>query len=144
MSTEKSFLLSVFKKCSVPWKQPDRSKWIETIEQVQPFDYNVQTYYLCQLHFSPDDIVERGNKKSIVPGRLPTIFGINNNNTDNTEECSDSNYICETLNDIKSTNLNPIVDISSNSEPLSRYIPSADESFNQNNSSLSIAYDAYV
>lgn len=65
---------------SVPLKEPNRSKWINSIEKFQPFDYVVQTYHLCSLHFLQNDIVTKGKRKTIICGRVPTIFP--NNPTD--------------------------------------------------------------
>lgn len=91
------------KNCSVPLKQPDRSKWIDAIEKVQPFDYIIQMYYLCQFHFSPDDIETRGRKKIVLPGRVPSIFA---NYSKNTLECFDVNTIDTGMSNDESTNSN--------------------------------------
>lgn len=74
-------------KLSVPMEEPNRSKWIEAIEKVQPFDYYVSTYHLCQFHFLPEDVGTQGKKKTkkfILSGRVPSIFSNEgNNNTAN-------------------------------------------------------------
>lgn len=44
------------------------------IEKVQPFDYVVQTYHVCSLHFLPSDIKVSGKRKTITVGKVPTIF----------------------------------------------------------------------
>lgn len=69
---------------SVPTFQPNRGLWIEAIEKFQTFDYKVQTFHVCSEHFLPTDIVVRGKKKTVIPGRVPSLFAnINNNNQEN-------------------------------------------------------------
>lgn len=63
----------------VPTMDPNRSKWIEAIEKIQPFDYITQTYYVCQFHFLPEDIEKRGKKKFVISGRAPSIFSSQSN-----------------------------------------------------------------
>lgn len=77
----------------MPSKEPEKSKWIEAIERVQPFDYVVQRYFLCQLHFLPDDIGILGTRKIVLPGKIPSIFAVSGNN-ENTSDCSEQNEAC--------------------------------------------------
>lgn len=114
----------------MPLKQPGRSQWIEAIEQVQPFDYVVQTYYVCELHFLQEDIFTRGKKKFIVPGKVPTIFGINNN-IDNTLKVCNANDVYESINSSKPTNSNRNVG--------KEYPESSNE-----DPSVSTGYDGYI
>lgn len=58
----------------MPSCEPERSRWISTIEQHQPFDYYAHTYFVCSLHFEPSDLVIRGKGKYVVKGRMPSIF----------------------------------------------------------------------
>lgn len=69
----------------MPINEPNRNKWIQAIEEFQPFDYIVQTYHICSLHFSKDDIIIKGKKKTIIPGKVPSVFTheLNNNNDSN-------------------------------------------------------------
>lgn len=67
---------------SVPLKNPNRQKWISAIEKIQPFDYYVATYHVCELHFLPEDVETKGKRKLIIPGRVPKVFqNIGNNNS---------------------------------------------------------------
>lgn len=44
----------------------------------------MQTFHICSEHFLHTDIVVRGKKKSVIPGRVPSLFAnINNNNQEN-------------------------------------------------------------
>lgn len=72
-------LTTAFKKCvffkfSIPYSQPARTQWIEAIEQYQKFDYYVRTYYVCQLHFKPDDLNVDKNRRTVKKGRVPSVF----------------------------------------------------------------------
>lgn len=58
----------------VPGTDSNRSKWIEAIEKVQPFDYITQNYHVCQFHFLPEDIEKKGKKKFVIFGRVPSVF----------------------------------------------------------------------
>lgn len=92
------------KNSSVPLNGPNRNKWIQAIEQYQPF-VHVPTYYVCSLHFSQEDIKINGNRKNVVPGRVPSIFP-NSKNFRNFDSKSDSanclqtSINCETSNKI--------------------------------------------
>lgn len=94
------------KNSSVPLNGPNRNKWIKAIEQYQPFVY-VPSYYVCSLHFSQEDIKINGNRKNVVPGRVPSIFP-NSKNFRNFDAKSDSanslqtTINCETMNKIAS------------------------------------------
>lgn len=110
---------------------------------MQPFDYVVQTYHLCELHFSPDDIVTREKKKSIAPGRVPTIFEIENN-IHNTVEDSDVYGVCETANNSTSTKSNPIVNIPLDSKRCGRRVSIADKLSNGTVLNFPTSYDGYV
>lgn len=66
----------------MPSFQPDRDLWIAAIEKYQPFDYHVQTYFICSLHFERSHIKVQARRKTVVPGKLPSIFP-NNVATDN-------------------------------------------------------------
>lgn len=66
-----------FKNFSVPLNEPSRSKWIQSIEKYQIFDHVIQTYHVCSLHFSPEDIITTGKRNMVVRGRIPTIFPSN-------------------------------------------------------------------
>lgn len=110
----------------MPLKQPHREKWIREIEKVQPFDYIVQMYYLCQYHFSPNDIESRGKKKIIIPGRVPSIFA-NNNNNDNVLNCHDENAVDVSIKDIESIISSSNVGNTLNTECLSHTISNPDE-----------------
>lgn len=59
---------------SVPLEQPIRNKWIKAIEQFQKFDHDDKSFNVCCLHFSSGDINVGKNKKSVIYGRVPTIF----------------------------------------------------------------------
>lgn len=111
-------------------KQPARDEWIQAIERVQPFDHIVQTYFLCQLHFSPDDIDTRGKRKYILENRVPSIFSNNNN------DCIGASII-----DSESTNSSSTVDNTFHSESLVQNISNTDESSNEPISSPSTIYD---
>ena len=66
---------------SVPLNQPNRSKWIQAIELYQEFDYAIQTYHICSLHFLPTDIQKNGKRRTVISGKVPSIFtDINNSN----------------------------------------------------------------
>lgn len=41
---------------------------------MQPFDNIVQTFHICSLHFSLSDFKVNGKRKTVLPGRVPTIF----------------------------------------------------------------------
>lgn len=58
----------------MPSIQPERSKWIAAIENYQEFDYSVQNYYICSLHFEPSDITSHGKRRTVIKGKLPSIF----------------------------------------------------------------------
>lgn len=64
----------------MPLNEPNRSKWIESIEKYQPFDYVIQTYHVCSNHFCSNDIEIKGKRKLVKSGRFPSIFP--NNGTD--------------------------------------------------------------
>lgn len=94
------------KNFSVPLNGPNRNKWIQAIEQNQPFVY-VPTYYVCSLHFSQEDIIINGNRKNVVPGKVPSIFPNSKNfrNFDSKSDCANSlptSINCETTNKIPS------------------------------------------
>lgn len=59
---------------SVPLSQPDRNSWISAIEQHQTFDYYIQKFSVCSLHFKPDALMIRGKRTLIVKGAVPSIF----------------------------------------------------------------------
>lgn len=59
---------------SVPKCEPNRSKWIDAIGNIQEFNNTIQTFHVCEVHFSPNDIEFKGKKKIIISGRVPTIF----------------------------------------------------------------------
>lgn len=82
---------------------------------MQPFDYIVQKYYLCQYHFQPDDIDIRGKKKCILPGKLPSIFENINNDDNDTSECLDVNTTGTNINNIESTSSSSTFDNDLNS-----------------------------
>lgn len=75
---------------SVPSCQPDRSNWITAIEQYQPFDYYVQTFHVCSLHFKTNDLLIRGLRRTIAKGAVPSIFG-NDNAADNLHQNTELN-----------------------------------------------------
>lgn len=75
---------------SVPLKNPNRKLWIDAIENFQPFDYVIQNYYVCSLHFSSTDLKISGKRKTVISGRFPTIFP-----PQNTTECSGSRHFGE-------------------------------------------------
>lgn len=58
----------------MPFSQPARSQWINAIESHQQFDYHVQKYYICSLHFAPGNLNIHGKKKIVLKGRVPSIF----------------------------------------------------------------------
>lgn len=58
----------------MPSFEPDRSCWINAIEQHQEFDYYVHTYLVCSLHFKPSDLTILGKRKILKKGTVPTIF----------------------------------------------------------------------
>lgn len=60
----------------MPSIQPDRSRWIAAIEQHQPFDYYVHTYFICSKHFEPSDLMIRGKGKTVIKGKVPSIFQV--------------------------------------------------------------------
>lgn len=72
---------------------PNRSKWIEAIEKIQPFDYITQTYYLCQFHFLPEDIQMKGKRKFIISGRVPSIFPNSRNDEFNSNDAMIPNSV---------------------------------------------------
>lgn len=94
MNLEIDLVQSVMKNCSVPLNQPERSKWIEAIEKVQPFDNIVATYKLCEFHFLPEDIDTRGKRKHILPGRVPSVFSNKKNDPNNVEYFSMKTSLC--------------------------------------------------
>lgn len=61
--------------------------WIQAIETFQPFDYIVQTFHICSRHFLLSDIKTNGKRKTVISGRIPTIFPDPNgsNETNNVE-----------------------------------------------------------
>lgn len=83
---------------SVPLAEPKRSKWIEAIEKIQPFDYVVQTYHICSLHFLSEDIGFRGKNKCILPGKVPSIFKNNNSDMQKNLQLVDLNASDEHIN----------------------------------------------
>lgn len=54
--------------------QPIRDQWIKAIEQFQEFDYTVQSYHVCSLHFLPSDIDTNRKRNKVILGRVPSIF----------------------------------------------------------------------
>lgn len=67
----------------MPLNEPFRSKWISAIEESQPFDYVVQTYHVCSLHFHHDDIMTKGKRKTVKCGKVPSIFPTDANYSSN-------------------------------------------------------------
>lgn len=68
------FNLSLTIWCSVPFDEPHRSRWIEAIRTFQMFDNTVANYHVCSLHFLAEDINVSGKRKTIIPGKVPSIF----------------------------------------------------------------------
>lgn len=137
MNAEICLVLRVMRNCSVPLKQPERSKWIEKIEKVQPFDDTVATYHVCQFHFLPEDLDIRGKRKYILPGRVPSVFA-NNDNNDNTVECFGVNAIGASVNNSESTNFSSAV--SNAAYPVQNTL-SIEEATNETISSSSSTYE---
>lgn len=82
---------------------PNRSKWIEAIEKIQPFDYITQTYYVCRFHFLPKDIQKRGRKNFVISGRVPSIFPNSQSNENVNSQCSNVSVIEVNGNSCEST-----------------------------------------
>lgn len=61
---------------SVPSNEPNKKNWIDAITQHQEFDYYVQTFHVCDQHFLPTDIKTSGKRKTVIPGRVPSIFPV--------------------------------------------------------------------
>lgn len=127
----------------MPFKQPDRSKWIQAIEEVQTFDEIVQTYYICEFHFSPDDIVKRGKKKCILPNRVPSIFA-NNAEIDDTLQCSDENGNLASIEVNVSTKTCSAVDNALDSVFSTQYVSNTDDQTNESRLSSSAIDDRYI
>lgn len=64
----------------MPLSEPARSKWIEQIEKVQPFDYTIAMYPICSRHFHLEDMNISGKRKTIKSEKYPTIFESNHSN----------------------------------------------------------------
>lgn len=60
--------------CSVPLSQPNRGNWIRAIAKFQSFDYAVQTFHICSRHFLSSDIKTNGKRKTVISGKVPSIF----------------------------------------------------------------------
>lgn len=58
----------------VPSEPIRRSKWIETIETFQEFDYTLSKFYVCEQHFSPESVIRRGARTYLASNAIPTIF----------------------------------------------------------------------
>lgn len=71
---------------------------MNAIESHQAFDDGVGTYYICSLHFEPNDLIIRGKRKTVIKGKAPSIFS----HQDTTESCVQNepsvngNEICDT------------------------------------------------
>lgn len=63
-----------FNVYSVPLDPSLRKKWIHQISKHQEFDEIPTTYPVCALHFEPLVIHQRGKRKILQKGALPTIF----------------------------------------------------------------------
>lgn len=59
---------------SVPHCQDIRSQWIRAIERHQQFEYHIQTFTVCSLHFRSDDLKAHGKRRVVKRGRIPSIF----------------------------------------------------------------------
>lgn len=70
----------------MPLSEPNRGKWISAIEQIQTFDYVVQTFHICSRHFLPCDIKTIGKRKTVISGRVPIIFTDSNDSNDTNNE----------------------------------------------------------
>lgn len=87
-----------FLKFSVPLSQPTRNQWIQAIEKHQEFNYHVQSFLVCSLHFKPTDLGIRGKGKSVIKGKIPSIF--QNYASENlTIDSPDSNSIFHDIQD---------------------------------------------
>lgn len=59
---------------SVPFDEPYRSLWINAIENIQQFDHSKSNYHVCSLHFLDEDLYVNGKRKTVIRGRIPSIF----------------------------------------------------------------------
>lgn len=59
---------------SIPHDPNTRNKWIAAIETFQKFDYVVQCYLVCALHFDASDIERNGKRTKLKSGALPKYF----------------------------------------------------------------------
>lgn len=51
-----------------------RRIWIDAIEKFQQFDYAAAKFFVCELHFLPEQIMRSGGRTDLVDGSVPTIF----------------------------------------------------------------------
>lgn len=89
----------------MPLNEPNRSHWIRAIEKYQVFDY-VPTYYVCSMHFRPEDIIKSGRVNRVVPGRVPSIFSIENVQSIDSQSLGTNEIdTCQELSGGKETNI---------------------------------------
>lgn len=81
-------------------QEPLRSLWINSIKKFQPFDNSVSSFHVCSSHFLPTDIQISGRRKTIVYGKVPSIFpkesqqNINHSTSDSCESESLNYGVC--------------------------------------------------
>lgn len=91
----------------VPTDVSKRTKWIQSIENHQPFDQSIITQFrVCSLHFNRDDLITTNSRKIVKTGKWPSIFPnrveqhdqifcVENVNAGNAEVHEDIEYVDE-------------------------------------------------
>lgn len=66
-----------FDKNEVMFRVPsnqNRTQWIEAIEKVQPFRQEKTNFNVCIRHFINSDVEKRGDKFTLFPNAIPSVF----------------------------------------------------------------------
>lgn len=88
-----------------------RDKWINAIQEIQPFDIQHFQFVVCITHFRHNDLIGYRNQFKLAPNAVPSIFETNNENTGANDQNIHDVDENEGVSDIQlSTNLQAKID----------------------------------